>query len=310
MGRANMLLVASLLPLAGCDQLQALVLATSVLTETADITQAKYFDPQLATTVAAFQDQAFQGLTGVLVAVAEKDNALSTTLAPLTGGQVHVSWPGAQVALCAGAASDRAGTYHAVSLDSDQALCAQPNLRYEANSEYTTHIETATNVHSLSVIAPSPVHPDAVVFSTDFTASKRDIGGATLAIHPHTTALEADWSHDPAAGDRHAFVTVLRFNLVGDPATNPAAALDANAWQVDGDNPVFDTTPRAVGELMALVSEDPQTSIIIPSDVFDTVGLYLLLLTPVELSLDVSGNLALGSGALAGKGTGFVFFVD
>ena len=61
--------------------------------------------------------------------------------------------------------------------------------------------------------------------------------------------------------------------------------------------------------MIDLILNEPDTSVTIEGSVFDTDGLYFLILTSTKLSTDTDG-LSLGSGALSGVGTAFVFWVD
>ena len=58
-----------------------------------------------------------------------------------------------------------------------------------------------------------------------------------------------------------------------------------------------------------LVLGNAPTSADVPASVFDQTGVYFLVLTRAELSTDTDG-LAVGSGAMAGVGTVFAFWVE
>ena len=130
-----------------------------------------------------------------------------------------------------------------------------------------------------------------------------------LPRHTRSADLKVDWSADPEASKRHAFAVVARINFVGNTA-DVSAALEAASWQADPANPVFNNTPTTPADMINLIIHDPVTNVTIPGSDLNVTGLYFLVLTTTEISQDVSSNMALGSGALAGAGVAFVFFVD
>jgi hypothetical protein len=106
---------------------------------------------------------------------------------------------------------------------------------------------------------------------------------------------------------------MMRLNFKGDtsdPITAAQAALEAENWEADTNNPIFDNFPHEAEEMISLVLDEPANTATIPGSTFNEQGMYLLVLTSTELSTDTSTNLSLGSGALAGSGTAWVFWVE
>lgn len=310
--------------LAACDQLTAGVQAVSVLTQTPDVADSLPAELKQLTT---FNQQDFEPVAGVVVGIGEVANVTEAATGnaepqPITGAEAYVRWTAEgseEVALCEAAAegesqgiegaSEAQGLYLASSYapeTNDTTPCTATELAYASGTTYTTEVETATDVYTMEVEAPAPVAADKLTFAPELSGPE-SIGGVDLQTHTGG-ALTLDWSDDPEASKRNVFVTVLRAQFSGDPNTAGSALDDAN-WTVDEDNPVFDNTPREPQALVDLVLEQPETSVEIEASTFSEPGLYAVVLTPVELSTQTSTNLAIGSGALAGQGTVFTFFV-
>jgi len=315
---AALALTLTLLGVAACDQLTATVQAVSALTRTPDLANSQGMDSQLTQILPLDQLETTKGV-GVITALGQKESVTSTAPpAPITGALVRVEWTdtqsGHKVSLCESAEAGAEGTYHATNVPSDK-KCGDPLLDYVDNTKYTTTIETASDLYTLSVTAPPAIDAANVTFTPALSPAApvsmgSDLIGVSLPSHSKSSALTIDWSADAAASDRHAFLVVIRINFVGD-ATVAQSALQAANWQADPQNPVYDNAPRDPSGFIQLVTATPATSEEIPATTFDTTGLYIVLLTPVELSTEKSSNLALlGSAALAGVGTSFVMWVD
>lgn len=287
----------------GCDQLTATVQGASILTRTPDLANADGMDPNLVNALPFDQLGVKEGV-GVFVGLAEKESATSTAVpTPIPGASVNIAWETSQITVCHIDDIGAEGTYAATNLPTE--TCGDPNLTYVESTSYITRIETGTDLYTISVTAPPGIDPANVAFSPNLAVAA-DFFGASLKSHSTATALKVDWSADAASNERNAFLTVVRINF----ASGGSNALDPTAWTVDANNPVFDNFPRQPKEMMDLVLKQPVTDVTIPFDVFDTNGIYLLVLTPTEMSTDVSVNLALGSGGLAGAGTAWIFWVD
>lgn len=299
---AALLSAVTIVGAAGCDELTSTTFAVSIISETPNIQDASGWDANLDTVIDASYVPA---ATLALVGVGERDGTFSTNVTSIADAAVTVSWTAdAQsysVALC-GTATD--GSYQASSVTG--ADCADASLAYVPNAAYTTEIETATDVHTLEVTAPEAMDPTYVAFSPAFT----DAGLAPLTLdhHPLNTALTVDWSAAPNATEHDTFVTVVRVDFTEQTMTH-ATVLNSANWSVDSANPVFDNTPRDPAGMFDLLQSAPPTSAEIPATTFDRQGLYVVVVTPTELS-DDTDNLMLGSAALAGKGTAFVFLVN
>ncbi|MEE8408930.1 MAG: hypothetical protein V3T05_04955 [Myxococcota bacterium] len=286
----------------GCEQLTATVQAASFLTRTPDLANADGMDPDLVAAL-PLDDLSVKEGVGVFVGLAEKESATSTAAPiPIAGAGVEIAWETSQVLVCPIDEPDADGTYAATNLPTE--TCGDPALAYVESTKYITRIETGTDLYTIEVIAPAGIDAANVSFSPNL-APAADFFGASLKRHSANTKLTVDWSADPASNERNSFLTVVRLNFNGG-----GNALDAGAWTVDANNPVFDNFPREPKEMMDLVLKQPVTSVVIPAADFDTNGIYLIVLTPTELSTVVSSNLALGSGGLAGTGTAWIFLVD
>jgi hypothetical protein len=290
-----------------CDQLSATMQTVSVLTKTPNLANAHGMDTALAS-VLPFTAMKMPEATLAVVGVAQKESATSTAApTPVTGAQVFVAWQTQEVKVCE--KTDAAGTYAATSVPLD--TCASAALTYVENERYVTRIETGTDVYTVNTIPPAPVNVAAVTFSPQMGSSSIVTGAAlTVPHHVRGTDLKVDWSADPAAAKRHAFAVLGRLNYVGS-ASDVAAPLQAASWQADSANPVFDNTPKKPEEMIRLIINEAVPNVTIPGQqALNTKGLYILVITTTELSTEVSSNLALGSGGLAGAGVAFMFWVD
>jgi hypothetical protein len=302
--RTLVLLAALSMLAAGCDQLTATVSAASVLTRTPDLANAENMQSSgLAPYLPLGALEVREGV-GVLVAVGERETATSTAApVPLSGATVQVGWDTDRITLCELTDVGAEGTYQATNVAGQE--CNRP-LVYDIGSYYRTEIETGSALYTMSVEAPAPLEANLVEFTPQLSVAS-DYFGATLPRHAAGTPLTVDWSADTAVEDRHAFVTILRIRYVG--GTGATDALDAASWQADP-QPVWDNFPRAAGDMIDLVASEPDTYATVPQATFDQDGVYILVVTITEISSDVSTNLFLGSSALAGAGTAFVFWVD
>jgi len=259
-------------------------------------------------TVLPFSAMEMPAATLIAVGVAQKESATSTAApTPVTGAKVFLAWQTQEVKVCEKA--DTAGAYAATSVPLD--TCAATALAYVENETYVTRIETGTDVYTINTTPPAPVEVDAVKFTPQMDVSSTIYAfSSTLPHHARGADLKVDWSADPAAAKRHAFVVVARIDFTGS-TTDPTAALSAASWQPENANPVFDNTPKKPEEMIDLIIKDAVPNVTIPGQTSLNVdGLYVLILTTTELSTDVSSNLALGSGGLAGAGVAFIFWVD
>lgn len=272
--------------------------AASILTRTPSLGNAQDLDPNL---VAALPlDAMAANVTGVLVALGERDDPLSTQApTPITDAAVSIAFDGTTVDLCTG---PEAGTYVATNQNADP--CGDTVLAYQAGTTYTTQIRIDDHTATLKVVAPSAIEPAKVSFSPTF-GSAADYAGASMKSHPANTKLTVDWGGDPSAG-KPTFVALFRARYTG-PADGQGALNSAN-WQADT-QPIFDNRPTEPRDIIDLVLGNAPTSADVPASVFDQTGVYFLVLTRAELSTDTDG-LAVGSGAMAGVGTVFAFWVE
>lgn len=288
------------LSILGCDQLTATVQGVSVLTQTPRLTEIQGLPISLTDAVANAAASAELGTVIALAAISERDSVTDTSAPePLSGAQVTLEGPNAIVGLCELTAT-APGTYQVTTQPSTG--CDGTRLEYVVNAKYVTAIETSSERYTLSVeAAPEPV--DQVTFSPAFGAG--GLGG--VPTHPSGAPLSVDWSDN--ARELDGFVTVFRLEFVGDP-NDPSDVVTASSWQPAASNPVFDNFPRTGGEALEFALGDPVSSTTIPGDVLSPRGLYLAVITAVELSDEVSSNLTLGSSALAGAGRAWAFWID
>ncbi|OGQ90645.1 MAG: hypothetical protein A2289_06130 [Deltaproteobacteria bacterium RIFOXYA12_FULL_58_15] len=286
----------------GCDQLTATVSAGSLLTQTPDLANAEAMPAGLAQALPLGDLQLKAGVS-VLVAAGERTSSTSTAAPePIVDAQVILAWTDKQISVCTVATAGAEGTYQSSNI-ANPSDCGNPLLEYVEEETYITRIETGSDLYSLSVTAPVPIAAPFVVLSPLTAAA--DHFGASLPSHPRTTALSVDWGADPDLGERHAFVTLGRIRYIG----GAGDALLASSWQADPE-PVWDNFPRTASEMIEVVGSDPTTDATIEASSFDVTGAYILVITTTEISDVVSTNLFLGSNALAGAGTAFIFWVD
>ncbi len=290
--------------LSGCDKLLAKTDAVSIVTRTPSLDDAlgmdEFFD--------VLPSEARQDVTTVLVGVGERESTTSTEVTPLAGAAVKVEFNGTRVSLCAAPEGEGDGTYQANSIPNEE-TCGDEALTYIEDAEYTTTIETSSDVFTMKVTAPPPVVQSLVAFSPDIYAGDATLlpNGGELYTHDGS-ALTVDWHEDTAAADRNTFVVVARVRFTN--AMGNDDVFDAGNWAFDKDqDTVFDTFPREASAMIDLITKEPETSVTIPSSAFDSAGLYALAVIPAELSQETEG-LGVASGALAGQGTVWVFWVD
>jgi hypothetical protein len=300
----TMMIVASIAATAsGCDKLLATVMGVTMITASPEIDQAQGWDTDLATPLAGVMaDDSMKGATLAGVALGERESATSTeTPTPLGGADVSVSFGSAQVSLCEG----DEGSYATTSIPAGE--CGDPALDYVEGELYVTDIETSDDVFTIEIEAPPQIPATSVDFTPAF--GNHTAGALSLLQHNLNTALGLDWSGDSTASDNNTFVTLLRINFYGDPGV-PADYTVGSNWGADPDNPIYDNAPRDSGAMIDIVTQAPETSATIDAGAFDTVGLYVLIVSNVELSTKTSSNLSIGSAALAGKGQSWIFWVD
>ena len=286
--------------LAGCDQLTSKTQGVAVLTRTPSFADATDMTPQLAAALPlAGIDR--NGATGVAFALGERDSLASTSITPVGNANITASWSGVTVGLCA--QRSVVGTYAATSVSA--AACGDPRLAYVESTLYTFDVETGADQYTVRTIAPPVLAPDDVAFDPPLSGLG-NVNGAQLRRHERTTPLKVDWSG--AGVSEPAFITVFRIEYVGgggDDAQSPSS------WRLPAEpNPVFENGPRTLGEYVNLIFNDnPPTAFTIPREVFGQPGLYITVVSPVAVATDISSNLSLGSGAVAGAGTAFAFWV-
>jgi hypothetical protein len=285
----------------GCDQLGAKTQAVAVLTRTPDLAQATDLPPELESAL-PLASLVQSSATSVGLALGERESVASSTITPVSSANVTVSWSGVTVGLCA--QSTALGTYAATSLAT--VACGDARLAYQPASLYTFDIETAGDQYTVRVTAPPMLATSDVLLDPPLTALTNTYG-VQLRRHERSTPLKLDWSH--GAVNEPAFIAVFRIEYIGNGVDDAASS---QSWRLPAEpNPVFENHPRSVGEYVNLVFEDtPPTSFTISREAFGAQGLYITVVTPVAVSTDVSSNLSVGSGALAGGGTALAFWVQ
>lgn len=291
------------LSLTGCEQLTATVSGVSVLMRTPELAAADGMPTALVVAMgSSLTGLTDSGSTGAFAVAGDRGSVTNTSgFEAVSGAAVKVEWMQKRAILCE--ASAQRGTYQGTSVDG---ACGGHALEYAENAEYQTVIDASSDTYRLYVTAPAPVAPSQVAFLPTPTAPS-DHYGVALKEHAQGSALTVDWS--AAGSDRPAFVTLFRVRFTGS-SSDPLSALSSSSWSADSQNPIFDNFPQGPADYFDLLVGDPDTSVVIPGGAFEVTGLYVLVVTPTEVSREVTTNLALGSGALAGAGTAFAFWVD
>lgn len=283
----------------GCEQLAATEQAVSVLTETPPLEQTEGLPSELAAVIADASSDAELGAVIALAAITERDSVADTTFTPLSGAMVELESTQSVVELCE-LLNETPGTYSVSTLPGD--ACGGSGLGYAVGAKYVTAIETATQRYTLTIDqAPAPAAN--VTFSPAFA----DNNPLQVPTHRSGQSLTVDWSANP--GELDGFVTVFRVEFLGS-TDNPADALVASNWRAAPSNPTFDNFPRDARDALDFAIGDPVTSVTIPGSALSDRGLYLLLVTAVQLSDNVSSNLSLGSYMIAGAGRSWAFWIE
>jgi hypothetical protein len=293
----------------GCNQLTATTVAVSVLTSTPNLAQAENMDEGLAN----YLPLANLGLNQAVfdyVVVADKASATSTSLTPDTNAVVSISWDNTSVPLCSQA--NTPGAYAVSSMVSGgSSSCDTASFVYQNGATYSTNIQKASSNYTLQVTAPAPVSATYVNFTPTSTGGPLGTTSTvTLQMYSRTalasSGLTVDWHLATSAAGKNTFVTLARVLC-----TNLSNPLASQSWTVESNPVVYNNSPTQPADLIQLVlGPTPPTQVTIPGSAFNTTGLYLLILTTADLSTNVSDNLAIGSAALAGAGTAWVFWVS
>ncbi len=291
------ILLASLL---GCEQLMSKTQGVAVLTRTPNLANATDMTAPLAAAL-PLRDIDGNGATGVAFALGERESLAQATIMPINNANITASWGGVTVGLCA--QRNVLGTYAATSIAS--ATCGDARLAYEERTLYTFDVETAADLYTVRVIAPAALDPGDVTFDPPLSGLS-NVNGVQLRRHARAMPLKVDWSG--AGVSEPAFIAVFRIEYVGSGGDD---ALEASSWRLPSEpNPVYENGPRTIGDYVNLIFNDsPPTAFTIPREVFGQTGLYIAVVSPVAVGTDISGNLSLGSGAVAGAGTAFTFWV-
>ncbi len=286
---------------AGCDKLTATTFAAAMITRTPDLATAQGMDSGLAT---ALGTTTIPDVTVGLVGVGERDSITSTSAPkPVTGATVTMTFdtPAQTVSLCETGAD---GSYQTTS--ETGAPCAS-TISYVVDSTYQTKIETSKDTYTLSVKAPDHLDASYVDFVPALAAY--NVGPLSLLEHQATDTLAVSWPNAPGAAGKNVFVTVFRINFAGD-FTQYSSVTTASNWTVDSGNPVYTNAPETATAMLDMLTGTPATSVTIPTSAFSAKGLYMVMVTLTELGTNTSDNLSIGSGSVAGWGTGFVFIVQ
>ncbi|MEO1172008.1 MAG: hypothetical protein AAFX94_08140, partial [Myxococcota bacterium] len=264
--------------------------------ETPSLDETEGLPTELLSAVEAAAGETELGAVVALAAITERDSFADTSVEPLTGARVELESTAALVQLC----EQGQGTYTVSTLPEE--TCDGAGLAYAVGSKYVTAIETATERYTLTIdAAPAPVAN--VTFSPAFGTSN----ALGVPTHAGGSPLTVDWSQNP--GELDGFVTLFRIDYAGSPS-DPLDALDAGNWSAAPSNPVFDNFPRDAGDALDFAIGDPVTTVTVPAGALAEPGLYLVLVTAVQLSDDVSSNLSLGSYMIAGAGRSWAFWVE
>ncbi len=312
----QILFVATVFLVGGCDQFWSQVQAVALLSRMPAIADSQAIDQDMQA-VLPFDTSILAGAVGTGVAIAEMSTDPNTPAAqPLGGGLATLEWDGGNNAtLCELAIANQppTGVYALTTAttvnDLFNSACVNSNLAYVEGARYVMRVQSDAEGYEIVFSAPQGINPDQVVL-TPALETLGDHHGATLRRHALDTTLQVDWSGAPGAHEHPTFVTLVRALFVGDPQ-DPASAYAPASWTLD--NPfkaLYDSIPKTSDALMNAATAEPTTSVLLDGNLFDAPGVYLLALSATTVSSEVSTNLRLGSGGLATTATLFAFWVD
>jgi hypothetical protein len=307
--RSLSLLTLGALALAGCDKLTATTFAVSVLTRTPNLNDVAASAGISSTMASTIGENAIPQATAIAVGIGERDSITSTNApTPVSGATVTLSFQDAAsvdqaVSVCEVTGTSSAqGGYQATSVAG--AACASAKLAYVATHHYTTTIVKGADTYTLDIVAPAALAASSITFDPDFTKTPETIGNfGSVPKHALNTELAVSWT-----SDKNVFVTVFRVNYNGADWSLSSISNQSN-WTPDQTQPTWDNVPRDAAGMLDVITGTPATSVTVPASVFSKAGAYAVMVTRTEISSTTSSNLSVGSSALAGEGTGFVFIV-
>jgi hypothetical protein len=298
-------------------QLTATVSAVVLLVETPNVLDT-IDDPGLKIALALVMaseefDTVQQAVLG-LGTVIDRESATSKDFKAINNATIRLSWLGDESGNATFCREESADGAYVASDITDDTCPSGASIEYHDETAYRADVTAEGDNYDISFVAPAPVVRNLVDMTPSFnTLSLTDpLSGINLNVptHPRDTALTVDWDADSATEGRDAFLTVVRVDYAGNVADASDFVNGAN-WSPDEANPIFDTFPRETDEIIDLIlNAQTERSATVPADVFSETGLYLLVLTTTELSTSTSNNLFAASGAMAGAGVAWSFFVE
>jgi len=130
-----------------------------------------------------------------------------------------------------------------------------------------------------------------------------------LKHHPLGTALELSWDDPISSEESMPLISISRIIYSGDPGS-ATDFLEPSSWELDPNNPIYQSPNQSTTELLFFVLEAPTTSHSIKGSYFAQAGLYMISVHELSWSTSSTETISLGSGVLAGPGTNFLFWVN
>jgi hypothetical protein len=197
---------------------------------------------------------------------------------PISGADVSVTAAGKAIAL---EETDQPGIYLKTSVE-------DANLVYQEGATYVFDaiVPGSSETHGGEGVAPPKLTSSSLSFEPALSPHPMV---QQIKTHSANSALKVSW--DSGFG-RYAYVSVFRADK-----TNP-----------DKPQQVFDTRPKTAKEVLDFVLGEPPTSVTVPAEVFNTDGLYALLLVAVNKG-GPRTNTFVGSPYLVGSGAVELFAI-
>lgn len=231
---------------------------------------------------------------------------------PALGAHIKLSTAAQSFTLCE---DDLFQGYYSntVSSEENPQACTSTELEYTPNQAYTLNIEWQEVDYTIHFATPPAGTTREFSWSPPPAANTPALG-VSLTHHPKGQDLTLHWESSPLLVDHLPTLSVSRLRYVGD-VNAPGGALVKAHWELDPQTPLYtfpahkpDTWTEA---LLRFIVIEPTTSHTLPGQtVFNETGLYMVSLTPLQISTHTSNNLTLGSAVLSGESLLYLFWVN
>jgi len=274
-------------------------------------TEASGWDDDLAAVLPPeFFEQPRTGFRGGL----EEIDGFSPTAStfPALGAHIKLNAASQSVTLCE---DDLFQGYYSNSAPSGENTlgCAATDIEYAPDLAHTLAIEWQ-EVDYLMHFATPPAGTTRNFSWSPPPAANTPALGVSLTRHPKGQNLTLRWEESPLLVDHLPTLSVSRLRYVGDLNATAGALVKAH-WELDPQNPLYtfpahkpDTWTQAL--LRFIVSESATSHTLPGETLFNETGLYMVSVTPLQISTHTSDNLTLGSGVLSGESLLYLFWVD